>query len=106
MIISDPEDPTGYLLVGHWYKEKGNEEKAIEVFNMGLNQVSIKHKKYEALRQRKQKAESRKAKRMDILGQLPRERSHHIIDIYFDQEAITPYARICSTWRKIILNHG
>ncbi|KAG2227542.1 hypothetical protein INT45_002227 [Circinella minor] len=106
MIIFDSEDPTGYLLADHCYKEKGNKEEAIEVFNMGLKHVSVTHNNDEALCQRKQEAGSRKAKRMDILGQLPREISNHIIGTYFDQESITPCSRVCSTWRNIILNHS
>ncbi|KAI7853102.1 hypothetical protein BDC45DRAFT_156013 [Circinella umbellata] len=106
MMTCSPEDPTGYLIAGHCYKDHGKQKKAIKVFNMGLNQVSIKHKEYEALRQGKQEAESRKNKRMDILGLLPLEIIHSIFDNYFDRNSITPYSRVCSTWRNIILNYS
>ncbi|KAG2217991.1 hypothetical protein INT45_006245 [Circinella minor] len=106
MITCSPKDPTGYLIAGHCYKDHGKQEKAIKVFNMGLNQVSTKHKEYEALRQGKQEAESRKNCRMDILGQLPLDIIHYIFDNYFDQDSITPYSRICSTWRNIVLDYS
>ncbi|KAG2228359.1 hypothetical protein INT45_011151 [Circinella minor] len=106
MITCSSEHPTGYLIAGHCYKDHGKQEKAIEVFNMGLNHVPIKHKEYEALLQGKQEAESRKNCRMDILGQLPLEIVHYIFDNYFDQELITPCSRVCSTWRNIILDYS
>ncbi|KAG2225649.1 hypothetical protein INT45_012121 [Circinella minor] len=105
MIAFDPEDPTGYLTAGYCYKDQRKQEKAIHVFNMGLKQVSVTHYNYDALRQRKQEAKSRKTKRVDILSQLPLEITHHIID-NFDQESITLYSRICSSWRNIILKHS
>ncbi|KAG2228336.1 hypothetical protein INT45_011128 [Circinella minor] len=107
MITCSPEHPTGYLIAGHCYKDHGKQEKAIEIFNMGLNHVPIKHKEYEALLQGKQEAdESRKNCRMDILGQLPLEIIHYIFDNYFDQDSITPCSRVCSTWRNIILDYS
>ncbi|KAI7853678.1 hypothetical protein BDC45DRAFT_586354 [Circinella umbellata] len=104
MIEYVPDDPSGYLIAGHCYKEQGKQEKAIEVFNMGLKQASVMHKEYKALRQGKQEAESRKNKRMDILGQLPLEIIFYIID-HFDKETITPYLHVCLKWHKIILNY-
>ncbi|KAG2216465.1 hypothetical protein INT45_006536 [Circinella minor] len=106
MITSSPKDPTGYLIAGYCYKDKGKQEKAINVFNMGLNQVSITHKEYEALRQGKQEAESRKNKRMDILGQLPLDIIYLIFDDYFDQGSIIPYLHVCSRWHKIIVDYS
>ncbi|KAG2225698.1 hypothetical protein INT45_012170 [Circinella minor] len=108
MIASDPENSTRYLIAGHSYKEqrKQEEEEVINVLNMSLKQVSVTNKEYEALRQGKKEAESRKNKPIDILSQLPLEITHHIIDNYFDQKSIAPYSRVCSTWRNIILHHS
>ncbi|KAG2225654.1 hypothetical protein INT45_012126 [Circinella minor] len=67
MIAFDPEDPTGYLTAGYCYKDQ------------------VTHYNYNALRQGKQEAKSRKTKRVDILSQLPLEITH--------QESITSYSR-------------
>ncbi|KAI7858642.1 hypothetical protein BDC45DRAFT_531823 [Circinella umbellata] len=83
MMASDPEDPTEYL-----------------------KKASVTHKEYEALRQGKKEAESHKNKCIDILSHLPLEITHRIIDNYFDQKSITPYSRISSSWRNIILNYS
>ena len=40
------------------------------------------------------------------MGQLPLEIALHIIGEYFDQKSITPYSRVCSTWRNTIIKYS
>ncbi|KAG2219273.1 hypothetical protein INT45_000049 [Circinella minor] len=106
MIYLVPRSPVGYLRAGRIYIDYGYQQRAFILFSRGLQLVPQTDEHYDLLTQGKNEALSRAKKRFDILSRLPLDIRHEIIDNYFSRKELTQFTRVCSSWRKMIINYS
>ncbi|KAI7850428.1 hypothetical protein BDC45DRAFT_243846 [Circinella umbellata] len=104
MIYLAPKSSVGYLRAGRLCIDYGYQHRAFFIFSRGLQLVPRSDEQYDLLTQGKNEAQSRAKKRFDILSRLPLDVRHEITDNYFSQKELTPFTRVCSSWREMIIN--
>ncbi|CDS08361.1 hypothetical protein LRAMOSA02309 [Lichtheimia ramosa] len=105
----DPQSPLGYLCVGEVYRQQCRQQKAIDIYSLGLKKASTQHPSYSSLIQAKEDATSQLDKRVDFISQLPIEIvSQHIVPTImkhqpWDMYNQWPYLHVSQTWRNRLL---
>ncbi|CDS08360.1 hypothetical protein LRAMOSA02308 [Lichtheimia ramosa] len=105
----DPQSPLGYLCAGDVYRQQCRQQKAIDIYSLGLKKASAQHPSYSSLIQAKEDATSQLEKRVDFISQLPIEIvSQHIVPTImkhqpWDMYNQWPYLHVSQTWRDRLL---
>ncbi|CDS08371.1 hypothetical protein LRAMOSA02319 [Lichtheimia ramosa] len=105
----DPQSPLGYLCVGEVYRQQCRQQKAIDIYSLGLKKASTQHPSYSSLIQAKEDATSQLEKRVDFISQLPFDIvGQHIVPTIMKHQPTDlynqwPYLHVSQTWRTRLL---
>ncbi|KAI8144308.1 hypothetical protein BJV82DRAFT_656663 [Fennellomyces sp. T-0311] len=106
MIECTPRTATGYLRAGDTLALQGKHSQAIQVYDQGLETVSIDDNQYTSLEQYKATSQQQLDKRVDFLTALPID----IVYIIIDQLDITASHICCmdvsKRWRELLADYA